>query len=102
MSIVWTLLLVYDAWMVSWLGVRCIQMCKLPCITVLTSGHRPTFIDRRGGQGALMISVFRDGSIYYIYLLREALPSCLNVALLNHRVFSVLRGQRHYLLCSTS
>jgi hypothetical protein len=42
LSIAWTLLLVYDAWMVSWLGVRCMQICKLPCITVTVSlyfGH---------------------------------------------------------------
>jgi hypothetical protein len=34
LSIAWTVLLAYDAWMVSWLGVRCLQICKLPCITV--------------------------------------------------------------------
>jgi hypothetical protein len=34
LSVVWTLLLAYDAWMVSWLGVRSIQICKLSYITV--------------------------------------------------------------------
>jgi hypothetical protein len=47
LSIVWTLLLAYDAWMVSWLGVRSIQICKLPCIAVClrtpsTYIHRPS------------------------------------------------------------
>ena len=83
MSISWTLLLAYDAWMVSWLGVRAIQICKLSCITVcLCCGHRLVFTDREGGQNALMITVFRDGIIYYIYLLREALLSCLDIVLL--------------------
>jgi hypothetical protein len=89
LSIAWTLLLAYDAWMVSWLGVRCIQICKLPCITVTVSlyfGHRPIFTDRQGGQNALMTTVFRDGIIYYIYLLCETLLLCLDVVLLTCRV----------------
>ena len=33
LSISWMSLLAYDAWMVSWLSVRSIQICKLSCIT---------------------------------------------------------------------
>ena len=95
MSIAWMLLLAYDAWMVSWLGVRSISICKLSCITVcLYCGHRPIFADRQGGQNALMVTVFRDGIIYYIYLLREALLSCLDIILLICRisVFSMINA----------
>ena len=100
LSIMWTLILVYDAWMVSWLSVRCVQICKLPCVTVcLYFGHRPIFTDRDGGQGALMMTVFRDGIIYYIYLLREALLSCLAS---NLSGFSILNDQCYYLLRGTS
>ena len=83
LSIAWTLLLAYDVWMVSWLSVRSIQICRSSCITFcLYFGHRPIFTDRQGGQSALMITVFRDGIIYYIYLLREALLSCIDIVLL--------------------
>jgi hypothetical protein len=44
-------------------------------------GHRPVFTDRQGGHNALMISVFRDGIVYYIYLLCEPLLSCIDVTL---------------------
>ena len=95
MSISWTLLLAYDAWMVSWLGVRSIPICKFSCITVcLYCRHRPIFTDRQGGQNALMVTVFRDGIIYYIYLLRETLLSSLDVVLLICRisVFSMINA----------
>jgi hypothetical protein len=41
-----------------------------------------------------MITVFKDGIIYYIYLLREALLSCLDVVLLTCRVpvFSLINA----------
>jgi hypothetical protein len=76
LSITWTLLFAYDAWMVSWLGVRSIQICELFCIIVcLYCEHRPIFTDHQGGQNALMVTVYRDGIIYYIYLLSQLLLS---------------------------
>jgi hypothetical protein len=46
LSYTWTLLLAYDAWMVSWLGARSIQICKLPCIHCLSLLRTSTLIYR--------------------------------------------------------
>jgi hypothetical protein len=63
-------------------------------------GQRPTFTDRQGGQNALMITMFRDGIIYYVYLLCES--SVVPCSRSNLSGFSVLDDQCHYLLHSTS
>jgi hypothetical protein len=59
------------------------------------------FTDRQGGHSALMTTVFRDGIIYYIYLLCEVLPSCLgavNLTCHHLSVFSMLNA----IICFTA